>query len=166
MKYFIGVVIVFIIISMLYTKMYMKRYFKVLEERNVYKSYYHLLLNWQAIQAEGRSVGEFLLKNGMSNIAIYGAGMIGGLLEKELNNCEVNIKVYIDQKCKLVDSGTEVIDLASVANKIDNGQISDVDAIIITPVYHFRRIKQELLLSGISQPIVALDYLIWQIKNS
>lgn len=108
-----------------------------------------LLLNqWMRTKQEGKSIVEYFHKNEITNIAIYGMSYIGERLYDELDITDIKVKYAIDQNADNIYSDINVL--------LPDEDLPQVDAIVVTPVYHFYEIK-EMLSGKMDCKIVSLE---------
>ncbi|MBO5468257.1 MAG: hypothetical protein J6A03_00745 [Lachnospiraceae bacterium] len=111
-----------------------------IEERNdkvdKFKEYYNILNQWLLIRQEGMELSKYFLDNNISSIAIYGMGELGNRLYAELKCSTVDVKYVIDQNVETVLPDIKVIGIDEPFPK--------VDAIVVTPVFAFEMIQEEL----------------------
>lgn len=101
---------------------------------------YILMRNWLELKLCGETIAEKLIKDGIKNIAIYGAGKHGTMLFRELTS-QISIKFWIDQNKK----EESYLDIPIInINKI-KGLVEDIDAIIITPYAEYDTISTRLM---------------------
>lgn len=112
-----------------------------------------LLEQWIFIKQDGKSIEDYLKKNGIRTIAIYGMGFMGELLYDELKKSSVEVKYAIDRRggslCEdiLVISPTETI--------------TSVDAIVVAAVYYFDEIKENVT-KRTNIPIISLESMLFE----
>lgn len=91
---------------------------------------------WLALKQSGHQMGEYLLKQGVKKIAIYGYAEFGTHVINELKNSQVIISSIIDKKNKYSYSGIPVVNP-------DNFQ-ENVDLIIVTALTHYKEIYEHM----------------------
>lgn len=101
-----------------------------------FKKYYKLLNQWMILKNNGNSLKSNLEKYGYKTIAIYGMGEIGNRLYEDLKNTGVNVLYAIDKEAGSKYSEIEVVTTEDI--------LKEVDAIIVTPVFDFNKIEEEL----------------------
>lgn len=116
-----------------------------------YRGYWKVLDQWLCIKEIGKSVSEYLNANNVRQIAIYGVGMLGKHLIKELENTEINIAYCVD---RFVNSSENDYKTYSMDEKLPN-----VDAIIVTVIYDFENIRNQIS-KKFDGEIISLDTLI------
>lgn len=118
------------------------------EQAEKNRAMFVLMDRWVSLRQEGKSLEEYFLKNGYQKIAVYGLGVIGQRLIKELKGSRIQIAYGIDKNEDMVYTGLDVITM--------NDQLSDVDAIVVTAMKEFDIIREELL-EKINCPVIAID---------
>lgn len=91
---------------------------------------------WMTLRENGRHLSEYLIQYDIKNIAVYGYGALGKHLVTELDNSEILIKYIIDRDVRLNHLKYEI--------KLPDGELPEVDAIIVTPVDDFESIYFDL----------------------
>ncbi len=95
------------------------------------------LKKWdKRVEEEKFFLGNCLTLAGYKSIAVYGCGILGKRLVRELENSSVKVKYYIDKNAKNLHSEIPVFSAAEA--------LCEVDVIIITVVSQFYEIKAEL----------------------
>ena len=107
-----------------------KEYHKMLE-------YYNILVPWLELKQKGNGLEKYLLDNGYKSIAIYGMANLGNCLYNELKDASIEIEYAIDKN--LSYTWSDEIDIIEFGN-----QLPSVDAIIVTPVFAYNAIKNDL----------------------
>lgn len=124
------------------------------------KVYYNILYLWLKNQLNNKSIEAYLLQNEIKTIAIYGAGNLGELLYDELKvSNKITIKYIIDQSN--VNKNLYKIPVIK-PEQIMN--IEDIDCIIVTPIYAFDAIAENLKQFQFKN-IVCIDDIIIKIHN-
>ena len=115
-----------------------------------------LLMNeWMKMKQEGKHIKEYFEKNEYKSIAIYGLSHIGERLLKELQDCGLEVKYAIDRNA---DSVYTDIDIYSPDEKLP-----EVDVIIVTAVYFFDEIHNNLV-DKVACPIVSFEDVLYEIN--
>ena len=118
-----------------------------------FKSYYNMLNQWLLIKQKGGSLDKYFKENGYHKIAIYGMGEMGERLYDELKNTEVKVEYAIDQAAESVYSELKVIGKEE--------DFAPVDAIIVTAVFAFDEIEEELR-EKVNCPILSLEDVVYE----
>lgn len=117
-----------------------------------------LLMNeWVKVKQQNKSVENSLIKQGYKRIGIYGMSYAGQRLCDELANTSAEIVCCMDQKSGGAYRGHEIV----TAKECPNG----VDAVIVTPIFYYDEIKQQLERS-INAKIISLEEVIYGLSDS
>lgn len=119
-----------------------------------FKSYYHLLNRWMQIKNDGNHLADYLESKNYHTVALYGMGELGERLCEELKNSNIKIQYVMDKNLKNLSIDYEVRTLA------DN--LEPVDAIIVTAIFAYDEIEQELS-KIVNFPIISLEEIIYDI---
>ena len=96
-----------------------------------------LLFNrWITMTQEGKTLVSYFHNNHIKTIAIYGMSYRGRRLYAELKDSDIEVKYAIHQNAKELFSEINILSL--------DDELPLVDAVIVTPVYYFDRIYNEL----------------------
>lgn len=111
-----------------------------------------MLIHWVEMKNCERTLGDYFRERGIKRIAIYGVAEVGDLFFRELNGTDVTVVCCIDRSKALYGQKT-------VRPEDFQG---DVDAVIVTAVYYFSEIYEQLnsKLTG-KVPIIGLDEIIF-----
>jgi len=120
-------------------------------QQGKYYKYTDLMDKWMEKLENGDSLNTFFSERKYSNIAIYGMGILGRHLKQQLGGTDIRIQYIIDKRKDLIRSEIQVINLGE--------NMSDIDAIIVTPFDEFENIKEELV-NYYSCDIVSLEDII------
>jgi hypothetical protein len=120
------------------------------EDDKVYKFklYYNILNQWLMKKNEGKSITEYFISNGYKTIAIYGMGELGCRLYEELKDSEIKVSYAIDKESGSIYSELEVCSIEE--------ELQPVDALIVTAVFAFDKIEEELE-KIVDFPIISLE---------
>ena len=113
---------------------------------------FHMFNNWLKIKNQGRSLKSYFEDNDLKNIAIYGMGGLGERLFEELKALDINVIYAIDKM-----AGEKHIEGLRTIGIED--ELTDVDAIIVTPVQDFYSIEN-ILEEKIESEIISLEDII------
>ena len=97
---------------------------------------------WIALRQDERDIASFLAAKGLYKVAIYGYGVLGRLLLRELTNSRVRVKYIIDEKKLKIEKGADMPTILSKSESLKC--VNNMDAIIVTAVSAYEGIKQEL----------------------
>lgn len=113
---------------------------KVIKEKEntkqIYKKYYDILNYWMEANMRGKSISVCLQEKGYQNIVIYGMGEMGNRLYEQLRETDIHVMYAID---KNPVSGYSELNVVGASM-----ETTGVDAVIVTPVYDFDKIKGDL----------------------
>jgi Glycosyltransferases, probably involved in cell wall biogenesis len=98
--------------------------------------YRQILEMWMVLRDREVTVNEFFHNMGIERIAIYGGGILGKHLYYELRETDVAVVCFMDKNTKADIPGTKTV--------IPGEQIEQVDAIIITPIMEYEKIREDL----------------------
>lgn len=123
-----------------------------------FRNYYEVLNQWVKNKNQHIEIVEYFKENDIKNIAIYGMGELGNRLYEELRTSDINIAYFIDKNAAEIYSGADDIPVVGLD---EISQRDDVDAIIVTPIYDFDKIEEELINQGIDLDIISLEDIIY-----
>lgn len=101
-----------------------------------YKKYYDILNYWMEGNQRGKNIAASLEEKGYRKIVIYGMGEMGNRLYEQLRGTDIQVLYAID---KNPVSGYSELNVVGAAM-----ETAGVDAVIVTPVYDFDKIKGDL----------------------
>ena len=108
---------------------------------------YMLMNQWVQVKQDGKSLDSYFEKYEYKKIAVYGMNFVGQTLCKELEGSHIQISYAIDKNAENIYADFDVVTLE------DN--LEDVDAVIVTPIYYFDEIEEQLA-SKMSCPIISM----------
>lgn len=124
-------------------------------KKDKFHLYYELLNDWLELKQEGKKIDSYFENNKYKKIAVYGRGKIAEHLIKELENADVKI-VYFIENGKVLKSNGEREEKQGLTEIF-----SDIDAIIITPIFAKEQIEKMLREDWkINMPIISMDEVI------
>ena len=96
-----------------------------------------LLFNqWMMTKQEGKNIEDFLDKQKVKSIAIYGMSYVGERLLDELKDSQIEVKYAIDRNVNGIFADVDVFS--------PDEALPEVDAIIVTPIFYFDEIEAML----------------------
>ena len=108
-----------------------------------------LVMNqWLIDKQEGKSLVDFFEDNGYKSIAIYGMSYLGERLMDELKDSSIEVRYAIDRNAENIYAGVEV--------KKPEDDLEEVDAVIVTAVFFFDEIEEQLE-KILDCPIISLE---------
>ena len=115
--------------------------------------YFQLLNRWMAVKSEGKQIADFLVREEIHKIAVYGVGDLANRLSEELQNTDVQIMYGIDRDVSCTNSK-----IAPVFSLDD--EWPEVDAVVITPFLSADNIGKDLI-QKCSYRLISLDTIIY-----
>ena len=109
---------------------------------------------WVEVKQEKKNLESYFMKNNYEKIAIYGMNYAGERLLQELKESSITVEYGIDQKA---DEIYTEVDVLSPKDKLPN-----VDAIIVTPIFFFDEIEEQLS-KAVSCPIISLEDILYEV---
>jgi hypothetical protein len=123
---------------------------------NKFKDYYYLLNEWLKLKQEGKSLEQFFLDHDYRTIAIYGMGELGNRIKDELKNSEIIIGYGIDKNLSSTTSDLKIVTMDS--------QLEPVDVIVVTAIFDFSNIKDELE-NVVDYKVISLEEVVHGLKE-
>ena len=111
---------------------------------------------WISLKQKETDIVAYFKDRGYYSIAIYGMGDLGERLVDEVENTDVNIAYAIDRSRKGQYANIQIKSLEEI--------LPQVDAVIVTPIYDFWRIKP-IIMDRIDCPIVSLEDVIYKYEK-
>lgn len=112
----------------------------------------YLLMNqWIKVKQQGENISDYLIKEGYKKVAIYGMNYVGQTLYEELKDSEIEVMYAIDKKADEIYSDLDVFS--------PKDDFAPVDAIIVTPIFFFDEIYEELILKT-NADIISIDTIV------
>lgn len=117
-----------------------------------------LLMNeWVKVKQQNKSIADSLIEQGYKRIGIYGMSYAGQRLYDELADTPIEIVCCMDQKSGGTYRGHEIITVKDCPDEID--------VIIVTPIFFYNEIRQQLERSVIAG-IISLEEVIYGLSDS
>lgn len=115
-----------------------------------------LLMNeWMKTKQEGKHIKEYFEKNGYKTVAVYGLSYVGERLLEELKGCDIKIGYAIDKNAASIYSDIDVYE--------PNDNFPKVDVIIVTAVYFFDEIYNDLV-NKVNCPVVSFEDVLYELN--
>lgn len=121
-----------------------------------YESHWKVLHKWLLLKEESKDLSTWLLYRGYKNIAVYGLGMLGRHLLKELSHTRINIIYGIDKNAKNMKFDIPVY--------LPDDILPESDILIVTAIYDYHRIANKMKAKGINN-IFCLEEIIDECKK-
>lgn len=121
---------------------------------------YHILYKWMFCNMQGKTLDVLLKKQGISQIAIYGIGEMGGLIFESLKNTDVAVSYFIDSYAVATHYGLESVEVLRPIDFVKKGY---AELVIISLANIAESIKTDLVNIGVSCPIASIEDIILDI---
>lgn len=125
-----------------------------------YRQYYELTNQWLVNKNEEKKIETFFKDNEYKTIAIYGMGTLAELLYEEIKRFDIKVAYFIDKNSEKFYLGLDdipVINLEDIMNQ------EKVDAVIVTPIYDFNKIEENLEVYNIAEEVISLEDIIFSV---
>ncbi len=119
---------------------------------NKFYTYFGFLDNWLTCKEQNYSFGDYISKNNIQTVAIYGMGKIGKHLKYELEKAGIEIAYVIDEGENIIYSKETRYNLRDV--------LPLVDLVIVTPMEEFEEIKNKILDNNKMLHVISVDEII------
>ena len=100
-------------------------------------NFYIILDYWLKLYEDNKSISMYFKQRGYKKIAIYGMGVLGKHLEKQLCNKEISIEYVIDKGTFFQGELTKKLE--EVKNRLP-----EVDVIVVTAIMEYESIEKQL----------------------
>lgn len=117
-------------------------------------SLFLMMDQWVNVKQEGKNLSEYFQEKGYKKIAIYGMSYAGIALVKELKNTNTEVKYGIDKNADNLSAPVNVFSMES--------ELEEVDAVIVTAVFYFDQIEDELR-QKFNCPILSLEDILYEV---
>lgn len=118
-----------------------------------YRQYLAMMNQWLILKQEGKGLEDYLKRMGYQSIAVYGMGIYGRHVIRELKNSDIRVRYGIDRN-KL--ESYQNIEIIQPTNKLP-----EVDIIINTVVRENTEIRNRLK-ELVDYPVVSLEEIIFE----
>lgn len=119
---------------------------------NKFYTYFGFLDNWLTCKEQNYSFGDYISKNNIQTVAIYGMGKIGKHLKYELEKAGIEIAYVIDEGENIIYSKETRYNLRDA--------LPLVDLVIVTPMEEFEKIKNKILDNNKMLHVISVDEII------
>lgn len=148
-----------IILTILY-RLNQKKHKRKIEEKDAITKKDNLikesLTQWVRIEHERKSISALLNQMGYKKVAIYGYGFLGKALERVLQgDNNVVLSCVIDKNAHFTEHGNRILQ--------PKDGLPELDVIIVTSLFYYEEINEELKSFGIQADIISLDALLFQL---
>ncbi len=118
-----------------------------------YESFWRIMDRLLALKEDNLSLSDLLKEKNIFSVAVYGVGMVGRHIIRELSDGGIDIVCAIDRK--------NVSDEFKFPVVKPDERIPKVDAVIVTPSYDFQNIKRQLRQKGVHK-IISIETLLME----
>lgn len=133
-------------------KLLIKNINKFQEMSEKHLSLYMVTNDWLRLKQDGKSLVAYFERKNYRKIAIYGMHYMGMSLLNELKGSEIEVKYGIDRNASHIFADCKVI--------TPDEDLEEVDAIIVTPIFYFESIEEELS-QKVTCPVVSLEEVLY-----
>lgn len=116
------------------------------------KQYLNVMHQWLILKEKNMSLADLLKKYHVNNVAVYGMGIFGRHIVRELENSGIIVSYGIDQK--------RMEAYKDIVVYVPDDSLQKVDAVINTVVWAHREIEQ-LLGAKLGCPVFNLEELVF-----
>lgn len=129
---------------------------------NRYMLYFSLTTQWIKNKQENIELAQYFHDKSIKTIAIYGLGSMEELLYNELKDSDIEIKYMTDQNARAYQFAIKEFPVI-FPSEIPNQE--PVDAIIVTPIFAYQAICNDLEKYNCSAEIISLEDIIFELSN-
>lgn len=126
-------------------------------QRNMSEKHLALFLmmnQWVAVKQEGKNLADYFEKMGYKTIAVYGMSYAGERLLEELKGSNIYVKYGIDKNARTIYSDVELVTMED--------RLEPIDAVVVTPIFFFDEIAEQLS-EKIDCPIISLEDVLYEV---
>lgn len=109
---------------------------------------------WLRIRQEGKTLVEYFEKNDYKTVAIYGMKELGERLYDELKGTGIEVRYIIDKNADSIYADVDVV--------TPDDDLEPVDVIVVTAIYYFDEIEENLS-EKVDYPIVSLEDILYEV---
>ena len=126
-------------------------------QRNMSEKHLALFLmmnQWVAVKQEGKNLADYFEKQGYKSIAVYGMSYAGERLLEELKGSDSQVQYGVDKNADNIYMDVNIVTMED--------ELKPVDAIVVTPIFFFDDIEEELS-QKIDCPIISLEDVLYEV---
>lgn len=131
---------------------------KSIEEKRETLNKVHVLYRafdrWLQMRQEGKTLVEYFEKHNYKKVAIYGMKELGERLLDELKDSDITVCYAIDKNADHIYTDVDIL--------TPDDKLEPVDAIVVTAIYYFDEISEDLS-EKMDCPIVSLEDILYEI---
>ncbi len=120
---------------------------KKTDDNRRFRNNFQIAYKWLFLEKNGQRLSNFFIKKPDQRIAVYGYGQIGKLLEKELDNCNINIEYFIDRNADNIVCNCPIYKLSD--------ELPEIDVIIVT-TSNFSEVKRTFDLTNNNCVVISM----------
>lgn len=125
----------------------------IMEEQNKkMKCFFNLLIQWIILKQDGINLKEYFEFNNYHTIAVYGMAELGQRLVEELQETGIEVRYIVDKNADRV--------VAELPKYKPDEQLPDVDVMVVTAVYYYQDIEEEMS-QKVQFPIISLEDVVY-----
>lgn len=121
------------------------------------------LKRWFELKCENKPLSPYFERNGYTRIAIYGMSDLGTYLLKELADSPVRVLYGIDRQAEKAAGKLAAGRWAGLPIRKPEDTLPEADAIIVTAVYFFSEIDEQLR-QKVTCPVISLEDVLYTIE--
>lgn len=103
--------------------------------------FYQLFVRWMRAKQKGKNIADVLISYGYKRVIIYGYAELGQLLFEELLGSNILVECVFDKNYMKYENNE--VEICSPDSDVRN-----VDLVIVTAIYYYQDIKEELEVKG------------------
>ena len=131
-----------------------KRNEELLEGHKKVHELYMAFDQWLRLRQEGKTLVEYFEKYNYKTVAIYGMKELGERLYDELANTGIEVRYVIDKNADSIYADVDVV--------TPDNELEPVDVIVVTAIYYFDEIEENLS-DKVECPIVSLEDILYEV---
>jgi hypothetical protein len=131
-----------------------KKIKELLEGHKKVHELYMAFDQWLRIRQEGKTLVEYFEKNNYKTVAIYGMKELGERLYDELANTGIEVRYIIDKNADAIYADVDVV--------TPDDDLEPVDVIVVTAIYYFDEIEENLS-EKVDYPIASLEDILYEV---
>ena len=124
---------------------------------------HNALKRWFELKCENKPLSPYFERNGYTRIAIYGMSDLGTYLLKELADSPVRVLYGIDRQAEKAAGKLAAGRWAGLPIRKPEDTLPEADAIIVTAVYFFSEIDEQLR-QKVTCPVISLEDVLYTIE--
>lgn len=120
------------------------------KELQKYQLFFRVLTGWIKVYQNNKNIIDWLIINHIETVSIYGYSVIGKLLSNEILDSDIELIDLFDKKELEIDIAQKKVIKPEAGNR-------NTECVIVTPVYYYHDIKNELESMGYKNIISLKD---------